>query len=226
MTVLAKHLPGDWYVAYASPRAGAHFRPVPIKTDQDAFENVLMRKSYDEFKRLASSRDTQLAGVSFIPAVEYFDIAPNEEELSMFAAWPGFRQLDANELPNAAGVTSGLTYEAWVINSPVYLGWLKEEAEKLDVVFSRHSLSAMEEALFVANDLRSDIPQPTAIINASGMGFADDDCFPSRGQFLLLKNSYDKTISHHSADGHSTVIIPRPLGGGSVVGGTKEPHNW
>lgn len=122
--------------------------------------------------------------------------------------------------------TSGLTYEAWVVNSPVYLGWLKEEAEKLDVVFSRHPLGAIEEALFVVNALPSDIPRPTAIINASGMGFADNDCFPSRGQFLLLKNCYDKTVSHHSADGHSTVIIPRPLGGGSVVGGTKEPHNW
>lgn len=90
-------------MAYASPRAGAHFRPVPIKTDEDAFENVLMRESYNEFKRLAGAPDAKLAGVSFLPALEYFDIAPSEEELSMFAAWPRFRQLDADELPNVAG---------------------------------------------------------------------------------------------------------------------------
>jgi D-amino-acid oxidase len=65
-----------------------------------------------------------------------------------------------------------------------------------------------------------------AVINATGRGFNDPDSFPSRGQFIIVSNQCDKTISHHWADGSSTVIIPRPLGGGTVIGGTKEPNNW
>lgn len=65
-----------------------------------------------------------------------------------------------------------------------------------------------------------------AVVNASGMGFADPDCFPSRGQFLLISNPCAKTISYQTADGEAVVIIPRPLDDGTLIGGTKEVNNW
>lgn len=188
-----------------------------------------MRESYDELKRIADDASLEAAGVSFMPAVEYFDTLPTKDDLAMFAAWPGYRLLGADELPRskeASSVKGGLTYSAWVINSPVYLKWLRQEAGKHGAVFLRARVGAIEEAAFVAQHHQPELPVPGAVVNASGMGFGDTNCFPSRGQFILVSNSYDRTVSHHSADGHSTVIIPRPLGGGCVIGGTKEPNNW
>ena len=111
--------------------------------------------------------------------------------------------------------------------------------------FIRARLNAIPEAIFIDRENRSkyhynkdgvshpdeaeerqEDSEPIAIINASGLGFNDEKSFPSRGQFIIVSNEYDKTISHHRVDGSSTVIIPRPLGGGTVIGGTKEPNNW
>lgn len=188
-----------------------------------------MRESYDELRRLADDPNSKSAGVSFIPAVEYFDAPLSEQDLAMFSAWPGFRIFEKNELPTSPGTDSikaGLTYSAWVINSPVYLKWLEEQAKALGAIFVRSRIGAVEEAAFVAQHNRPGLALPSIVVNASGMGIGDPACFPSRGQFMLISNEYDRTVSHHSADGNSTVIIPRPLAGGSVIGGTKEPHNW
>ncbi|TQW01009.1 hypothetical protein V2A60_002027 [Cordyceps javanica] len=228
VTAVARELPGDWDIDYASPRAGAHFRPVPVKTEQDALENSWMRESYEELKRVAEDPDQKDAGVAFVPAMEYFDTTPTEEELAMFAAWPQYRLLKPEELPRgglAGSIKAGLTYSAWVIDSPAYLGWLRRQAELSGAVFVRARLGAAQEAAFLAHQHRSHLSLPRVVVNASGVGFNDASCFPSRGQFMLISNSYHSTVSHHSADGHSTVIIPRPLGG-AVIGGTKEPHNW
>ena len=187
-----------------------------------------MRESYEELKRIADDPDKRDAGVAFIPAIEYFDTAPTEDELAMFAAWPQYRLLNADEIPSAGAASSikaGLAYYAWVIDSPVYLKWLQRQAESLGAVFVRTRLGAAEEAAFVAQQHRQVLALPKVVVNASGRGFRDANCFPSRGQFMLISNDYHSTVSHHSADGHSTVIIPRPHGG-TVIGGTKEPNNW
>lgn len=86
----------------------------------------------------------------------------------------------------------------------------------------------MEEAIsiFQGQSQRSDADGIQAVINTTGRGLNDPDSFPSRGQFIIVSNQCDKTISHHWANGSSTVIIPRPLGGGTVIGGTKEPNSW
>ncbi|KAK2590992.1 hypothetical protein QQS21_011328 [Conoideocrella luteorostrata] len=223
VTVLATHLPGDWAVDFVSPRAGAHFRPTPVNSEQDAFENTLMRESFDKFKQLSDADKS--SGVSFVPAEEYFDSELSGKDRDMFAAWPGFRLFETSELPGGT-VKAGLTYSAWVLNSPVYLKWLQAKAGENGAIFARETLSAIPEAVSVASQHRKDLPCPDVVVNASGSGFGDAACFPSRGQFILISNEYDKTISHHCGDGNATVVIPRPLGGGTVIGGTKEHNNW
>lgn len=187
-----------------------------------------MRESYEELKRIADDPKEKEAGVAFIPALEYFDTAPTEDDLAMFAAWPQFRLLKPDEMPSTeivSSITAGLTYSAWVIDSPIYLKWLQRQAESLGAIFARTRLGAAQEAAFVAQQHRQDLALPKVVVNASGRGFGDANCFPSRGQFMLISNDYHSTVSHHSADGHSTVVIPRPFGG-TVIGGTKEPSNW
>ncbi|KAJ6444057.1 FAD dependent oxidoreductase superfamily [Purpureocillium lavendulum] len=224
VTVLAKDLPGDWTIDYASPRAGAHFRPTAVTNAQEAFENTLMQETYAKLGEICRNEST--AGVEFVPAIEYFDSDLSPRDLEMFSVWPQFRLLEPTELPESATIKAGLTYSAWVLNSPVYLVWLQRRAEAHGALFFREHLRSVQEAFFLAASHNPALPPPFAIVDASGMGFSDPACFPSRGQFILLSNEYDRTISHHSADGNATVVIPRPLGGGTVVGGTKEPHNW
>lgn len=182
-----------------------------------------MHQTFDKLKDVSES-DTS-SGVEFIPAVEYFESDLSAKDMEMFSSWPGFRILEPSELPKSS-IKAGLTYDAWVLNSPVYLKWLQKKAEDNGVVFARETLTAIPEAVFVAARYREDLAPPEIVVNASGIGFGDAACFPSRGQFILIENTYQRTISHHCADGHATVVIPRPLGGGTVIGGTKEPNNW
>ncbi|KAG5927357.1 hypothetical protein E4U42_002334 [Claviceps africana] len=224
VTIVATHLPGDWAIEYASPRAGAHFRPTPVQTEADKLEHAFMCETYSKLRDISASDES--AGVRFIAAVEYFDKEVPLSDKNMFSAWPNYRRLQASELPAVASIKEGLTYTAWVLNSPVYLDWLQRKVREQGVVLKRATVSAVAEAVFVASDHRKELPVPSTVVNASGTGFADGDCFPSRGQFILLDNDFDRTISHHCADGHATVVIPRPGAGGTVVGGTKEPNNW
>ncbi|UNI24287.1 hypothetical protein JDV02_010045 [Purpureocillium takamizusanense] len=224
VTVLAKDLPGDWTIDYASPKAGAHFRPTAVTNAQEAFENTLMHETYAKLSEICRTEST--SGVEFVPAVEYFDAELGPRDLEMFSAWPRFRVLGPSELPQSSTIKAGLTYSAWVLNSPVYLVWLQRRAEAHGAIFFREHLTSVQEAFFLAAHHNSTQPPPCAVVNASGMGFADPNCFPSRGQFILISNEYNRTVSHHAADGNATVVIPRPLGGGTVIGGTKEPHNW
>lgn len=80
-----------------------------------------MRESYEELKRIANDPNEKYAGVAFIPAIEYFDTPPTEDDLAMFAAWPQYRLLNADEMPGLEAINAGLTYSAWVIDSPAYL---------------------------------------------------------------------------------------------------------
>jgi D-amino-acid oxidase len=46
------------------------------------------------------------------------------------------------------------------------------------------------------------------------------------GQTCLVRNPISKTVTIQNSDGSWSFAIPRPLEGGTIIGGTKEPHNW
>ncbi|RAO65505.1 uncharacterized protein BHQ10_001517 [Talaromyces amestolkiae] len=171
-------------------------------------------------------------GVKFVPAIEYFDSADADSFLAKengYIDWPDFRILKSEEYPvHHEPINLGVTYRSWVLNSPVYLQWCHKQAKEQGAQFIRANVVSMEEAIsiFQGQSQGSDADDIQAVINATGRGLNDPDSFPSRGQFIIVSNQCDKTISHHWADGSSTVIIPRPLGGGTVIGGTKEPNSW
>lgn len=54
----------------------------------------------------------------------------------------------------------------------------------------------------------------------------DADLWLFPGQTCLVANPCDRTITRQNADGTWTFIIPRFYDGGTIVGGTKEPHDW
>ncbi|RAH42617.1 FAD-dependent oxidoreductase [Aspergillus brunneoviolaceus CBS 621.78] len=232
VTIISKEFPGDLHIDYASPWAGAHFRPVPSTKPEDRLEETLMRETYRELERLSAIHPE--ASIQFVPGVEFFDVAdpayfdPKLTQENGYASWPGFRVLESREYPQGhESIKLGVTYTAWVLNSPMYLRWLERQAEKLGVQFICRDLVALEEAVFVYREQEYHKDRGIlAVVNASGRGFDDPQSYPSRGQFIAVANRCDKTVSHHWSDGSTTVIIPRPLGGGTIIGGTKEPNNW
>ncbi|KAI2764155.1 hypothetical protein DTO012A8_9517 [Penicillium roqueforti] len=189
-----------------------------------------MRQTYQEFEKIAKHHPE--AGVDFIPAVEYFDTADATSFLAEengYTTWPDFQILDPTQYPpQYPSIQLGVSYRSWVLNSPVYLKWLQTRAEAQGTRFIRANLTDLEQVVSVyrENTSQDEIDHVSAVVDASGRGFNDPDSFPSRGQFIIVSNHGDRTISHHWSDGSSTVIIPRPLGGGTVIGGTKEPNNW
>jgi D-amino-acid oxidase len=46
------------------------------------------------------------------------------------------------------------------------------------------------------------------------------------GQTCLVRNPVSATITRQNTDGSWSFCIPRPLDGGTVIGGTKQPHDW
>ena len=231
VTIVARDLPGDLAIEYASPWAGAHFRPLPVTNAAEALEQNLIRKTYSEFEKLASSDPS--SSVKIVPGIEYFD-SPSKaytdlKEEAGFCTWPEFRVLAQDELPGkgAGPIKWGATYRSWVLNSPVYLSWLQRQVELRGGRVIRHNLSAIPEAVFIASkQLKKPQLEFAAVVNASGIGFGDPASFPSRGQFLLISNPCDATVSYQTADGEAFVIIPRPLSGGTLIGGTKEVNSW
>ncbi|KAJ5489667.1 hypothetical protein N7539_004557 [Penicillium diatomitis] len=250
VTLLARDLPGDFTIDYASPWAGAHFRPSPARTGPEQLEQQLMRTTYAQFEELATTRPE--CGVQFVPAIEYFDVADKETFLAKengYIDWPDFEVLGGGG--DSVGTEIGVE-RSWILNSPVYLEWCRRWAVELGVEVIRAGVASLDEAVEVfrkerqrtvntkegedgggggggggggRSDVNVDV-SVCAVVNATGRGFDDPDSFPSKGQFIIVSNPCAQTISHHWADGSSTVIVPRPLGGETVIGGTKEPNNW
>ncbi|KAJ5248738.1 hypothetical protein N7468_000189 [Penicillium chermesinum] len=191
------------------------FPPLPAKTAADKLEQQMMRETYTEFEDIAAKYPE--SGIAFVPDPE-----------NGYVGWPDFRVLPQEEYPKGhENIRLGVSYRCWVLNSPVYLLWLKSRAEGLGVHFVKGQVSRLEDAAAILLPSRGlDGGSSTIVINATGRGLDDPASFPSRGQFVHVANECRETISHHWADGSSTVIIPRPLGGGTIIGGTKEPNDW
>ena len=77
VTIVAKYVPGDMCIEYASPYAGAHWRTMAPNN------NKLLQKfdavTYDKFMNLAKSSDNH--GIIVVPSYDYYDDA-NLPEIS------------------------------------------------------------------------------------------------------------------------------------------------
>lgn len=46
------------------------------------------------------------------------------------------------------------------------------------------------------------------------------------GQTCVVRNPVSETITRQNSDGSWSFCIPRPPEGGTIIGGTKQPHDW
>lgn len=230
ITVVAEHDPEStpFLPKYTSPWAGAHFRPFPSKNPAELKDYPLARVTLSRFKELAKTNPE--SSIKFIKGTEYFG-APDRFYQNLTEGYKegidNFRVLENSELP--PDVKMGTEYDTFVMNLPHYLVFLYRKLRfQYDVKFVKARLGSLSEAPKYA-----DSPNPV-VVNCTGMGLMwdggyDPACFPIRGQTLLVNpptgNKYENiTVTHQLASNEWTFCIPRPLDGGMILGGTKQPY--
>ncbi|KAJ6113471.1 hypothetical protein N7523_006788 [Penicillium sp. IBT 18751x] len=218
--LVARDFPSDTSVNYASPWAGGHYRPVPGSSSQALREARQAQRTYEFFKRVAISEPA--AGILFLQGVEHLEAPPPEylnsqSVRNVYSHLDGFRHLSNDELP--AGVQWGVEYSTYVVNSPVYCAHMLRKFILKGGTTKRYTLANPKEAFSLATNVKT-------VVNCSGLGFDDPKSFIIRGQTCLVRNPVSATITRQNTDGSWSFCIPRPLDGGTVIGGTKQPHTW
>lgn len=221
--VLASELPTDISHSpdYASAWAGAHYRPIPGSSPQLDFERKLAQRTYEFMKQISRDEST---GVKLVQGIEFLE-KPSATflELKDGDSYAGqdddFRLWPVERLPK--GVRWGCEYRTYVVDVNVYCARLLAEIEKNGGRVIRRKLNNAEQAFSTARELG--FGKVSIVVNCSGRNFDSDPAvFITRGQTCLVRKSYDKTITRQNNDGSWSFLIPRPLGGGTIVGGTKE----
>ncbi|KAF4971278.1 hypothetical protein FSARC_1848 [Fusarium sarcochroum] len=231
IVIIARDFPKDTSINYATPWAGAHYRPCPGDTPQLRQEAKWAEKTYDTLDSWADE-DKLVAGVEFMPgeelfenpAPEYVDVAKDVARSAYAHLASSFELINSNELAATNEDLShtpklGFRYRSYCLNSPVYASFLQRRFQRNGGRVKQYTLASLEEAFALEDSV-------SVVINCSGMGFGDPKAFPIRGQTCLVRNQISKTITHQNADGSWSFAIPRPLEGGTIIGGTKEPHDW
>ncbi|KAF2739035.1 D-amino acid oxidase [Polyplosphaeria fusca] len=236
VTLISKHMPGDYDIEYASPWAGANYFPVGKPgTSLQRFEKA----TWAELDRIC--RELPEAGIHYQDTAIY-GRAKDEgsatgewfSELVREDAWfrdviPNFRVLPKSALPS--GCTTGTAWTSVCINTAIYLPWLVGQCVKNGVVFKRAIITHISDA---ASHHHSGNPA-SVTINCTGLlartlgGVMDDKVYPARGQIVLVRNEPGimATVSGtDDGDDEVTYIMQRAVGGGTILGGCLQQGNW
>ncbi|KAM0344901.1 hypothetical protein ACHAPU_007034 [Fusarium lateritium] len=233
ITIVAKHMPGDYDPEYASPVAGADFVPMATK-ENSRWE----RETWPELKRLAQHFPE--AGIHFQNTRVYRrekDLdKPGQPGRGQFDDDPWFRpilddykELKTEDLP--VGVASGYEFRSVCINTALYLAWLVGQCRRAGVVLRRGIIEHISDA----RNLSHSGDSAGIVVNCTGLGASrlrgveDDQMTPIRGQVVLIRNEIDTMYTISGTDDGPEEIsycMARASGGGTVVGGTYQLHNW
>ncbi|KAJ9410114.1 hypothetical protein DTO045G8_2107 [Paecilomyces variotii] len=218
--IVAREFPNTTSINYTSPWAGAHYRPSPGTSAQAIREADQCRRTYDRFKRIAAEEPA--SSIKFLEGIEHLEAPPPEylDATSRKVAYghlERYRELSRDELPE--GVKWGTRYWSWTLNSPVYCAHLLRKFILKGGQTKEYTVTNLLEAFELASNVKT-------VVNCSGTGFNDPKSFIIRGQTCLVRNPCSVTLTRQLADGSWSFCIPRPLDGGTVIGGTKQPHNW
>jgi D-amino-acid oxidase len=227
ITVVAKHMPGDYDIEYASPWAGANFLPVSSEGTPAA------RRDANTWPWLSKcAREHPETGIAFEKSYAYGrkkDLGPGNPFSGLFSTNPWFKNVltDYQQLPQSevpSGIDSASVFTSVCINTAIYLPWLVSQCLKRGVVFKRGVLKHISE-------VKADL-----VINCTGLGalklggVQDTKMYPGRGQVVVVRNT--SNMEMHTASGTDagadelTYIMQRPAGGGTILGGCFQPNKW
>ncbi|KAI0478512.1 FAD dependent oxidoreductase [Xylariaceae sp. FL0804] len=249
ITVVAKHMPGDYDIEYASPIAGANVLPMSSQ-ENSSYE----RRGWKELRRLAV--EVPEAGIHLQLSRVYRrkkDLAALRrggysfdglfrEDPWYASLFPDFRELEAAELPDE--MASGCEFTSLCINVMLYLPWLVGQARKNGVVFRRGvvahvadaaSLSAHSSPSSSSSSGKHNKRGADVVVNATGLsarrlgGVADAAVAPIRGQVVVVRDEAPHMVTSSGTDDAADEVcyaMARAAGGGTVLGGTYQKGRW
>ncbi|PFH61926.1 hypothetical protein XA68_15799 [Ophiocordyceps unilateralis] len=237
VTIVAKHMPGDYHIEYASPWAGANVLPMA-----DRENSRWERRTWPELKRLAEQ--VPEAGVHFQSSRVYRrdkDLQhPDVLKDSLFdrdpwyaSVLPDYRELRPDEV--VSGHESGCEFTSVCINTATYLQWLLGQCLRNGVVVRRAVLTDISEARVMSHIGGAAAAASVIVVNATGLGslklggVRDTTMLPVRGQTVLVRNECHPMITTSGTEDSDVEVIylmQRAGGGGTILGGTFDPDNW
>lgn len=231
ITIAAKHMPGDYDIAYTSPWAGADYLPFAGPED-----SIWEKNTWPELSRLAT--EVPEAGIHFRTLKilnRTKDVATARgARLRNENPWykdfmPDFRVLPKEDLP--PGIESGTSLTSLCINTAIYLPWLVGQCLRNGVILKRAVLQHISEAAA----LHSSGGKTDITINCTGLqaskigGVLDTTVIPVRGQIVVVRNDPGVMMTLSGTDdGDDEVcyIMTRAGGGGTILGGTTTKGSW
>ncbi|KAF2873377.1 FAD dependent oxidoreductase [Massariosphaeria phaeospora] len=235
VTVVAKHMPGDYDIEYASPWAGANSMPVGKPgSNLQKFETA----TWKELDRIC--REVPEAGLH---CQETFIYGRKKDENTATGDWfkelvkedawfrdlmPNFRVLPRSELPPYC--TTGTAFTSVCINPAIHLPWLAGQCLKNGVTIIRGTLTHISQApSFHTTGHAAVTLNCTGLLARTLGGVLDTTVYPGRGQTVLVRNTPGAMLTVSGTDdgaGEVTYIMQRAAGGGTVLGGCMQPDNW
>ncbi|KJR84353.1 D-amino-acid oxidase [Sporothrix schenckii 1099-18] len=164
VTVVARHMPGDYDIEYTSPWAGADFLPM-----SPAPGSRWERETWPELRRLAADvpeagihfqkslilrRDKKATAASVAPAADGDTASKLSDASSNDDPWfstlvDDYRDVPTDQVP--PGFVSASEFTSVCINTALYLPWLVGQCRAIGVVLRRAVLQHVTEAASFAN---------------------------------------------------------------------------
>ncbi|KAL4872599.1 hypothetical protein BDV12DRAFT_161842 [Aspergillus spectabilis] len=236
ITVVAKHMPGDYDIEYCSPWAGANYLPTGHPgSDHAKWE----RETWQPLKDLTENHPE--AGIHFQDSIVYNRKKDQETPTGQwFSAlvsddpWyrdvvPDFKSVPKDQL--APGIDNAQTFTSVCINTAIYLPWLVGQCRKNGTIFKRAVLKHISDA---AKTHHSGHPADM-VVNCTGLssknlgGVNDTKLHPGRGQIILVRNESTRMASTSGTDDGEDELfymMTRAAGGGTILGGCYQKHEW
>ncbi|KAI9045270.1 FAD-dependent oxidoreductase [Aspergillus affinis] len=231
ITVVAKHMPGDYDIEYCSPWAGANYVPTGVPGSAHARWE---RETWPALKDLAENHLD--AGIHFQESTVHkrHKDRKNPTGTSEKEPWykdvvPNFQSIPSDQL--APGVDNTFIYTSVCINTAVYLPWLVGQCRQNGTVFKRGVLKHIAEAA----DAHHSGQKADLVINCTGLsskklgGVNDDTLHPARGQIVVVRNDPGAMFAGSAGDDapdEGVYMMKRAAGGGTVLGGSFQKDQW
>lgn len=228
--------------------AGAHYRPIPFIPSTYPSFSTLDAKTQAFHRQLAREHEWALrtakhmmslartlpeAGVQIVEGEEVLEDPPEQNLIlrsgDVYACeGDGFRVWNESEIQDvntrvaqrSGKVKWGASYTTYVVNPHVYTRYLLDIFLKRGGRTIQKKLNRLIDALSCAQQGQD---RKAVIVNCTGNGLVSDpNTTVIRGQTVLVRKPYHKTITRQCQDGTWSFLIPRPLEGGTIIGGTKQ----
>lgn len=207
VTIIAK----EWAPFIVSSVAAAIWHPYQV-AHPDATEWGTITAH-----RLAALYELPQAGIRPVLGCEYHrHPAPVPE-------WAGalrfHEPIPAEELPPVDGIVAGYRFEVPLIETPIYMQWLRDQVEAAGIPMLTQTINSLDE-------IPSDYD---GIVNCTGLGavtlVGDATMYPIRGQIVKVESGHvDRFLFDEEHPIQPIYIIPRT--DGTILGGTAIVEDW